>query len=210
MLFVSHNMGAIQRLCPYSILLNNGKVSVYDVTLRVINNYLSTKSYQSMNNEYINFHRTGDLGRKARVSSLRLYNSKGDSTTSFAFGEPIKIKIECIVYEKIEDVSFLVGFDSLYDERIASITSLEDGKTFSASPEDKIVGNLEINNFLLKPGRYSITLGLFSTNMGIDRIANVTDFEIDDVSFGGHIHVSQVNVGFIQVPFPDWRIEKCV
>ncbi|MDP3043080.1 MAG: hypothetical protein Q8N21_01625, partial [bacterium] len=40
-LFVSHNMAAIQRLCKKTILLEKGKVIMYDATEKVIDLYLS-------------------------------------------------------------------------------------------------------------------------------------------------------------------------
>jgi lipopolysaccharide transport system ATP-binding protein len=39
--FVSHNMNALQRLCPQSILLNHGKLVAQDQTNKVIEQYLS-------------------------------------------------------------------------------------------------------------------------------------------------------------------------
>ena len=43
-IFVSHNMNALQRLCPQSILLNRGEMVMKDRTSRVIEEYLSTVS----------------------------------------------------------------------------------------------------------------------------------------------------------------------
>ncbi len=39
-LFVSHNMGAIESLCPKSVLLNEGKIIDYDKTNKIVNQYL--------------------------------------------------------------------------------------------------------------------------------------------------------------------------
>jgi lipopolysaccharide transport system ATP-binding protein len=46
-IFVSHNMNALQRLCPQSILLNHGRLVAQDNTTKVIEQYLSDVSSKS-------------------------------------------------------------------------------------------------------------------------------------------------------------------
>ncbi len=46
-IFVSHNMNALQRLCPQSILLNHGQLLTRDKTSQVIEQYLSNVSSES-------------------------------------------------------------------------------------------------------------------------------------------------------------------
>src|SRR5215216_1390413 len=46
-IFVSHNMNALQRLCPQSILLNHGRLKAQDMTENVIEQYLSVVSSES-------------------------------------------------------------------------------------------------------------------------------------------------------------------
>ena len=46
-IFVSHNMNALQRLCPQSILLNHGTLVAEDSTSKVIEQYLSVVSSES-------------------------------------------------------------------------------------------------------------------------------------------------------------------
>jgi lipopolysaccharide transport system ATP-binding protein len=45
--FVSHNMNALQRLCPRSILLDHGRLMAHDETSKVIEQYLSVASSKS-------------------------------------------------------------------------------------------------------------------------------------------------------------------
>jgi lipopolysaccharide transport system ATP-binding protein len=49
-LFVSHNMHSIQKLCPKSIYLSNGYVKEIDKSFNVINNYLSIGSNNNVEN----------------------------------------------------------------------------------------------------------------------------------------------------------------
>ena len=209
-LFVSHNIGAVQRLCSRSILLVSGKIASQGETTRIIEHYLSQSKHVLEDEDLEKRPRERDLGTRARIVHCNIYDSRGKPQSSFAFGEPFTVEITCRAFRPIEDVSFLVGIDSIYEERIVTITSLEAGKTFSAKPGQVIVGRLRVDKLLLKPGIYSITLGLFSTNMGIDRVPNAARIEIDDISFSSeHPHISQVTVGVIQMPNPHWEVHRC-
>jgi lipopolysaccharide transport system ATP-binding protein len=54
-LFVSHNMGAIQKLCNNSIYLNKGQLVNIDNTKIIVSEYLGDRNYLSNYKEYSNF-----------------------------------------------------------------------------------------------------------------------------------------------------------
>jgi len=208
-LFVSHNMSAIQRLCTGCILLDLGEIVTQGDSSEVIERYLVDSKTTRKEIDLYNLARERNLGTRARISAYRLYDSAGNPTDSIAFGEPFTVELACKALKRIEDVSFLVGIDSLYEQRIVTVTSLEDGKIFSANPGDEVRGRLKVNTLLLKPGIYSLTLGLFATNMGIDRVPDASRLEISDVSYSKkHMHISQITLGMIQMIDPKWQIVK--
>jgi len=208
-LFVSHNMWAIQRLCTGCILLDLGGIVTQGDSSEVIERYLVDSKTTRTEIDLYNLARERNLGTRARISAYRLYDSAGNPTDSIAFGEPFTVELACKALKRIEDVSFLVGIDSLYEQRIVTVTSLEDGKIFSANPGDEVRGRLKVKTLLLKPGIYSLTLGLFATNMGIDRVPDASRLEISDVSYSKkHMHISQITVGMIQMINPEWQIVK--
>jgi lipopolysaccharide transport system ATP-binding protein len=208
-LFVSHSMAAIQRLCTGCILLDLGEIVTQGNSSEVIERYLVDSKTTRTEIDLYNLARERNLGTRARISAYRLYDSAGNLTDSIAFGEPFTVELACKALKRIEDVSFLVGIDSLYEQRIVTVTSLEDGKIFFANPGDMVRGRLKVNTLLLKPGIYSLTLGLFATNMGIDRVPDASRLEISDVSYSKeHMHISQITVGMIQMIDPEWEIVK--
>jgi len=205
-LFVSHNMNAVQKLCGKSALLEQGQLVMQGDTSEVIRNYLCDKPKQQMVNLY-ELPRPSELGTRARISRFRIRNEAGNLSNNFAFGEAFTLEIECMVMKDSEDISFLLGIDTLYEQRIVTITSAEVGKVFSASAGDIVNARLKTTNLLLKPGTYSLVLGLFSTNMGIDRIDGIGTIEIRDISYDSRfVNISQLKIGFFQVPHPDWDV----
>jgi lipopolysaccharide transport system ATP-binding protein len=108
-LFVSHNLGAIESLCNKGILLESGQ-KVYEGNIQdVVSKYLS-KSYEISENPLRNCKRLGN--GKIRVISLHLESPEGDVLEVAKSGESIVFCFEfenreCMPEEK---VSFGFGF----------------------------------------------------------------------------------------------------
>lgn len=207
-LFVSHNMAAIQRLCSRSLLIDLGQIKENGNTSEVIECYLNSFKNDQLAMDLGQLPRDRNLGEIARITHCNVYDSKNIPTNTLAFGEPFIVELSCKVLKPMEDTSFLVGIDSIYEQRIATITSVEAKKIFSARPGESITGHLTVRNFFLKPGIYTLTLGLFGTNIGIDRVPNCVRIEVSDISFSQeHIHIDQITIGYLQLPDPIWQIE---
>ncbi|MCG2699018.1 ABC transporter ATP-binding protein [Candidatus Parcubacteria bacterium] len=59
-LFVSHNMGAIQRLCQKTILLEKGKVKMFGKTEEVVNHYIDNTNSRATEAHWEKEHAPGD------------------------------------------------------------------------------------------------------------------------------------------------------
>ena len=204
-LFVSHNMASIQRLSSNCMLLDQGQVVTRGATIKVMERYLSDQRSTSAVDDIYELARSPGLGSRARISGLRILDASMNPTKRLAFGEPFTVELTCRAISRVEDVSFLLGIDSLYEQRIVTITSLEAGELFSADAQQTTTGRLTITDLLLKPGIYSLTVGLFRSNEGIDRVPSAAHIEISNIS-KEHAHVDQVTVGFLQLPNPRWEI----
>lgn len=208
-LFVSHNMDAVQTLCPRTILLNHGCVEIDDETHKTIVSYLAhQKAKLDLGQGLVDIPRpNADLGQIAKLTDIALLDANGQNTNTFAFGEPFTIKLSCEFYHAMTENTFLVGIDTIYGQRILTITSLEADQTFAAQPGEHFMATLEIRDVLLKPGVYYLSLALFSTNVGVDYLPQALTIEISDAAHY-HRHISQVTVGFLQIPNPVWQIEE--
>jgi lipopolysaccharide transport system ATP-binding protein len=206
-LFVSHNMAAIQRLSSNCVLLNDGQVVARGDTRKVMDRYLSDQRGAEARVDIYELSRCGALGSRGRISGLGIFDANMTPTNRLAFGETFTVELTCRAIQPVSDVSFLLGIDSLYEQRIVTITSLEAGKVFSADAQETTTGRLTVSDLLLKPGTYSLTVGLFRPNEGIDRVQNAAHIEVSEIS-KGHAHVDQVSVGFLQIPNPHWEIVR--
>jgi lipopolysaccharide transport system ATP-binding protein len=181
-LFVSHNMAAIQQLCGSGILLRNGAVRESGSIEKVIETYLNDST--SIGSESIGDipRARDDYGVIARFINAWPVNSKGERTTSFMSGEDISFDLEIKAFDKVDNLSIVAGLDTYMDYRITTVLSEESGTLFSAGKGDVISANLSLPHLHLKPGTYSLTLGIRRNKAALDHVVKAINFEVSEIS----------------------------
>ena len=106
-LFVSHNMGAINNLCPKSMLLASGRLNIIGETNKVIQQYLSGNSseYEIILPE--------QNKKNLAINRVWLGNSNGKLLEAIQANEPFSIGIEFTVRQKIKNAEIFIR---LYNE----------------------------------------------------------------------------------------------
>ena len=99
-LYVSHNMGTVRRLCDRSIVLNHGKVQFDGDTEKAIDLYFDTGSTVSAKHES-RFAKEGIGDDKCRVISTEILNSQ---SCSFMTGEKVRFSIEVLSNIEIDNL----------------------------------------------------------------------------------------------------------
>lgn len=97
-LFVSHNMQAITRLCGRCVLLEQGRIRMDEMPLRVTNAYLKSSSQLLAVREWPNRGEApGD--HVIRLCAIRAISESGEPSDNFDIRRPIGIELE---YEVLE------------------------------------------------------------------------------------------------------------
>lgn len=167
-LFVSHNMGAIQSLCTKAICLSNGRIIKDGNIDEVISHYL-INNYQ--NNGLSLVDRIDRVGNgKFKFTGINILNSLGEKVDTIFSGEMVDIEI---FYSKDDsvDLSKIVIAVSMLDE-------YGEYKAMFVSDEMKsrIIENKE-NKIILKIPSFSIRTG----DLAIRLYASISDNSDDDV-----------------------------
>ena len=191
-LFVSHNMAAIQQLCGSGILLRAGTVGEIGSIEEVIETYLNDST--SISKESIGDipRSRGDYGVIARFINAWPVNSKGERTTSFKTGEDITFNLEIKAFERIDSLEIVAGLDAYMDYRITTVLSGETGMLFAADKDAVISINLRFPGLHLKPGIYSLTLGIRRNKVALDHVIKAINFEISEISVNHKIRDSWI------------------
>ncbi|MFN6528868.1 ABC transporter ATP-binding protein [Nostoc sp. ChiSLP03a] len=181
-LFVSHNIEAIQRLCSKCLLLNKGQLVNYGNTNSVITQYLSSNyySYQAFPKKWINLsdaHRNGN--GQARFTAVQYSSSRKDiSFNAYSNGElEFLLKIESDSSRNIGSLAVVVYNQFGIKLVNADIVSL--GQIISLQQGENIV-KLNIEKLHLKSGTYVIGLWLSdsSFNTIFDFIESAFEIEV--------------------------------
>jgi len=102
-LFVSHNLDAVQSLCERSIYLEHGKVKLVGPTSEVIGAYLSS---QSTLNQKAVFEFPPLANKPYQIKKVTIKNADGLPTTTLEAGRPFAVEV---VYEsKVDQAVFWV------------------------------------------------------------------------------------------------------
>jgi len=200
-LFVSHNMNSIKRLCNKGLLLKDGFVDFSGDINETVKNYLTLFYKEGIVSE-IKYDKNEKeiqiLEAKLVDKNGCLLNNAVSVLTDFYLGIKYKFKKDISGVH----LTFLVGNENgeiiLFCDRV-------DTYTHYAKVEKGIYETLiKFPNPLLLPGKYSITLGCASTESWIDdHKFDVLSFEISEID-SSRIHKRD---GFVFQPVK-WELIK--
>jgi lipopolysaccharide transport system ATP-binding protein len=163
-IFVSHNMEALSRLCRTALLLDMGVMQSYSDTDKIIAQYLITKKN---NREYLK-RATNDIKVKDVVIKNTL-NVISDTLTTF---ESCKIEMHCIcLAEALNNVSFAIGFNNVQEVRITSLWSAYKAQTFNIRNGEFTVV-FDVDSLKMMPGDYEIITYIESNGVLVESIHN--------------------------------------
>jgi lipopolysaccharide transport system ATP-binding protein len=202
-LFVSHNLASISKLCGSAIWLDDGKVRLIAEAEEAVECYLaSLASGQSAHEGRVVFDLPED-SKEAFILSIELRNKYGDITSRFDVSSPIKVDIGFCCKRKFVEWRIFVSV-SRYDGVTVFSTT-----TWDYNTERHPIEPGTYHASLLVPGRF---LGSSNYLMTVafgepplrrhDLRENVIHFEVSGQPFDyGR------NIGLLAYPF-EWQVNK--
>jgi lipopolysaccharide transport system ATP-binding protein len=198
-LFVSHNMGMIERLCRTSILLHQGRMRAMGPTAEITREYLGLAAETALD-----WRCPAEAGESAQITRVRLCNEAGESLSFVTTACTPCLEIECRVPAGRPDLRLAF---SLHDWQERAV--------FASSPADcDLPGPVEpgIHRYramfpgpILMPQRYSISVSLYTAYCeSIDHRPHVLRFDAAEVA--SLANVVGTRVGVLQMP-AQWSYE---
>lgn len=180
-LFVSHNMGAVQTLCPRAIALRNGILIEDGKSPEVIRSYLGSMAtardeiYSLSNPDRRN---SGEF----RFTSGCILDHHGHPTKHVISGEPIAVQFTYEADRDLDDLS--IGF-TIYNETGFAVThintNLQRSSFRSTGRAGTVICSIPRNPFAL--GNYRINVVAHSNGQTIDLVPGAITFAITDSVF---------------------------
>jgi lipopolysaccharide transport system ATP-binding protein len=157
-LFVSHNMSAIKKLCTRGIVLEKGSVAFEGDADEAVSFYLSNQN--SIGSKVVLADRKDRIGNgQFRFKTITFFNSKNEQVNEIMSGEEITIHFEITKYIVIDYAKLIVSiaFQDINMNTVALLSSDELKSDFSNLTTSNSF-SLKIPQFLLRGGKYSIRI----------------------------------------------------
>lgn len=184
-LFVSHNMAAVSRLCKTAMLLEDGKCILQGKVDEVINKYIKKDSTTVISyRELCNAPRY-DKNPKKIITWISLHKDDGSETTDFHTGESIHIRIGFSVENSLTAYC-QINFLNYLGDRVIAIHNKHSGAQLQISGNGYI--ECSLHDVRLLSGEYSIMLDfgrIFPVTEWLDCIPEAIRFRVDTGNYLG-------------------------
>ena len=186
-LFVSHNMAAIENLCPRTIWIDAGKLHMDGVSDRVIASYLATFS-ESQRSAYDLEHVQGRGGGGAiRYTRVDFLDEIGNPTAVFRTGEPLRARFHFRAKERLRDPRFGMTIFSDLGTRIATVSTWHSGTFVPVVEEGPGTIDMVIDDLFLQPNRYFLSLWIDSVGQKHDSVEHCIAIDVEE----SNVHENQ-------------------
>jgi len=201
-LFVSHNMAAIQLLCRRAILLDKSQVVQEGLTESIIDKYMSFTISQSI----IPLNERTDRGGNGiiRLTSISIMNQNRDSIIKC--NDSLFIKISFFSEKILSNVVFLIG---IYDNLNRPIFFLDSEKAGGDTWISTVKGSV-----VCKTGAINITPGPCIVNVAVlvggtmaDHVGTVSIIHVEPSDFYGTGKLTDRGTSLCLLS-QEWRVEK--
>ena len=155
-MFVSHNMQAVQALCPSSILLEKGILLNIGPSDDILAQYLKNVSDIESRSGFVSFADHQISGRVINLVSVRSMDLNGETITSIPCGGEFILDVAFQMQRRIQPF-FDFQIRDEYGTKTALVSSYF-GHNDSVTLDSCSVARVRISQLNLIPGRYSIDM----------------------------------------------------
>jgi lipopolysaccharide transport system ATP-binding protein len=202
-IFVSHNMGAVQKLCTRAILLLHGRIVETGATHQVVESYLAGPSKTGA--MPIPLAQRGDrIGNGAfRFVDVGVEADPLAGAQLIRSGVDVSIRIGIGNRQQgaLRNVDVAVGIDNCAGERVAIFTTKAVAGTVEILPPGRSCVDFKIARLPLVAGRYSVTL--FGTVSGevADWVQSAASFDVAHGDFFGTGQTIPTEQSCVLIPY---------
>ncbi len=178
-LFVSHQMSAVQRLCKQCLWFDSGRLEAFGSKSEVIAQYLSKSAQQDRPNEWIGLTTTRRGAREARFVSMRFRCPDARMANHPYPDSPLEIEllIESDIARRVN--ALVVTFSDRYGTKLVNADSVILGDSIWLDPgTNRFL--VRIEELHLTPDSYIVGLYLGNNDLIYDGISNAAEIEVVD------------------------------
>ncbi|MCC7162728.1 MAG: ABC transporter ATP-binding protein [Anaerolineae bacterium] len=177
-LFVSHNMAAIQNLCDSAILLEKGKIAFQGRIQEVIQSYFQIQDSDNNVMTDLQVHRHRRPGSEMIFRKLRILGDEGEGN-NIRMGGNLRISVSFERDLPIPNIRFGIAIEDAMGQRLLAFSPTLQAPSLISAPVCKGTFDCEIPKIRLLSGTYYITLIIGNGTGDLDRIDRAGQFTVE-------------------------------
>ena len=201
-LFVSHNMAAIEHLCERVIVLESGRIEVDTRPEAAIADYLSIFYSASDGNNLASTKRSANL--TPVIQRLEMLDRNGQPVATVPAGDPLTVHIHYMHSEPLKNPYFGLAFETTMGTRVFWVQSRMQKGALPDLPPSGIVA-CHIPRVPLVPGTYLISPGCGSGMGQLDFISHARQLQVTEIDVFGTGRIPSPSEALVLVD-ADWEI----
>jgi lipopolysaccharide transport system ATP-binding protein len=176
-IFVSHSLGAIRRLCDRAVLLEQGRLVADGAPPDVIGTYMEqalpdqSTGYAAIPADATRLG-TGEL----RVRQVALTAEHGEPLTALHLNQRFRIVVLVEAFEDVDDAVVEFGISTFGGDRIATVQSIDREGPLLQFPAGRAEVSAELDTSML-PGEFTVDVGIHR------RSGDTVDYISDSMRF---------------------------
>ena len=167
-IFVSHNMGAIQQLCTRAILLEQGKIVLDDLPSKTISYYLNKVASYKLPD--FSFPLSEALPGQILNSTIK--DSKGLTTALIPFKDNFQIIIDLIIREPSDNYHTIINISDVFGNTIIITSDKDIDDSPIAGFRGKCNFKIIVPSKIFKPGQYFVRTEFIRRDKGFSMGGN--------------------------------------
>ena len=188
-LFISHNMAAVENLCHKGIVIEEGRVVFLGDMKHAIERYLqgaSTNGHASASH-VVDLSRSPGRPSRCRplLKRLELFSREQPVRGQLRMGDPLTAYISFALEEPASNLNACLAFDTLFGQRVFTAHSLFEPQNSWGPRTGEQVFVCEIPSLTLVPGEYKIKVALDVQNAERDLVEDAARLTILESDYYG-------------------------
>ena len=181
-LFVSHNMAAVQNLCSRVIVMDSGRIMIDAETITGITEYMHGILGRTDGNHIGSLPRAS--GVVPTLQKLEFFDGDGKPVHGISSGGPLTIRIHYKYTEPLKSPYFGLRFETAFGANVFFLqTRFQKGHLPDLLPEGVIT--CHIPRVPLVPGMYYVTLGCGTGDKQLDFIRGARKLQVVEADVFG-------------------------
>jgi hypothetical protein len=186
-LFVSHNLAAVENLCPRAIWIDQGRIREDGDSRSVIQSYLTTFAEAQRSGADLRHIEQRRGSGEARYTRLEFLDSEGKPPTVIRTGGVVTMRLHYEALKRIQQPHFGVEVYTNLGTLITSINTWTSGFSIDSLPPGEGHIDVHVGPLNFTPDRYYLSLWLASVGLKYDHLdlCATLDVEAADVHRSG-------------------------